>query len=194
MKEPQLVLASSSTYRHALLKKLQIDFLTDIPDVDETPLANEMPASLALRLCRLKALKLSDKYLEHLIIGSDQVVCLEATQLCKPGSRENSIAQLNLISGKKVNFFTSVGVVNSKTGEFYSDLDQCAVYFKTLNQRQIESYVEKESVINCAGAFKSEGLGITLIEKIQGEDPNALVGLPLIKLVNLLAKFNYPIL
>jgi septum formation protein len=190
MKINNLVLASSSNYRQAILKKLHVDFKTASPDIDESPLAHEAPIEQALRLSQLKALALIDKFPDHLIIGSDQVALLNGTQLNKPGNRENAIVQLKTASGNQVGFYTGVCVVNSKTKQCLADVDICTVFFKTLTLKQIEHYVDLDQPYDCAGGFKSESLGIALFEKIQGDDPNALVGLPLIKLIALLAQFD----
>ncbi|MCK5665585.1 MAG: septum formation inhibitor Maf [Thiotrichaceae bacterium] len=191
---PKLVLASSSPYRRALLEKLQVDFITGSPKIDETPLPHETPQKLALRLCKLKAYALRKKYPKHLIIGSDQVAVLNDMQLHKPENRANSIKQLTLAAGREVNFFTAVGVLDSNSGQFFSDLDCCTATFRQLTGDQIKHYVDKEKPYDCAGAFKSEGLGIALFESIKGEDPNALIGLPLIKLITLLENCSFKII
>ena len=194
MKPNNLVLASSSNYRQALLKKLQLNFTVASPNIDESPLANESPIELALRLSKLKACALMGKFPDHLIIGSDQVALLNGCQLNKPGNRDNAIDQLKAASGNQVSFYTGICVVNSKTKQCLTDLDICTVFFKTLTQQQIKHYVDLDQPYDCAGGFKSESLGIALFEKIQGDDPNALVGLPLIKLIALLAKFDVHLL
>ena len=190
MKINNLVLASSSNYRQALLKKLRVDFTSACPEIDESAFAHETPPELALRLSRLKAFALIEKFPEHLIIGSDQVAMLNGTQLNKPGNRENAIAQLKAASGNQVSFYTGVCVANSQTKKCLTDVDICTVFFKPLALKQIEHYVDLDQPYDCAGGFKSEGLGIALFEKIQGDDPNALIGLPLIKLIALLAQFG----
>ena len=185
-----LVLASSSVYRQQLLNKLGLKFIAESPHVDETALEAESPHALALRLAELKARALMKRYSQHLIIGSDQVALLDGVQLCKPNNKENAMAQLSASSGRCVEFISSVCVFNSQTQQLVSDIDICRVTFKILSVAQIARYVELEQPFDCAGSFKSEGLGIVLFERIVGEDPNSLVGLPLIKLVNLLAKFG----
>lgn len=194
MKPNNLVLASGSNYRQALLKKLQLNFTVASPNIDESPLANEAPIELALRLSKLKACALMGKFPDHLIIGSDQVALLNGRQLNKPGNRDNAIAQLKAASGNQVSFYTGICVVNSKTKQCLTDLDICTVFFKTLTLQQIKHYVDFDQPYDCAGGFKSESLGIALFEKIQGDDPNALVGLPLIKLIALLAQFDVHLL
>lgn len=189
-----IILASSSPYRQQLLNKLQIDFTAKSPEVDESPYANETGIAQAKRLAKNKAFALSNQYTNHLIIGSDQVAMVNQTQLPKPGNRESSIHQLQTISGCTVDFYTSICIVNSQTLEFSEDIDHCSVTFRKLTLAEIEKYVDLDKPYNCAGSFKSEGLGISLIETISGEDPNALIGLPLIKLIALLKKFGVEIL
>ncbi|MBF6647688.1 nucleoside triphosphate pyrophosphatase [Methylobacter sp. BlB1] len=194
MKINNLILASSSPYRQALLKKLHLEFKAISPKVDERPLEHEAPEALALRLGKLKAQALCEKYPDHLIIGSDQVAVLNGQQLHKPGGRARAIEQLQAASGNAVIFFTSICIIDSNTMCCLTDLDVCTAYFKTLSCRQIEHYVDLEKPYDCAGSFKSESLGIALFEKIQGDDPNALTGLPLIKLTSLLEKFGVHVL
>lgn len=186
----QFVLASSSSYRRDLLKKLGLGFITAAPNVDETARPGEAPADLALRLSRLKAEILAPAYPDHLIIGSDQVAVLEHMRLGKPGSYGNAVDQLLLASGKAVTFLTGVCVHDAETGVSHAELDHCRVHFKRLTRPQIERYIDIDKPFDCAGAFKSEGLGIALIERIEGNDPNALVGLPLILLTGLLGRFG----
>lgn len=190
----RLVLASSSPYRRELLEKLGIPFDTASPDVDESAQPLEKPIQLSKRLASAKARALQQSFPAHLIIGSDQVAMLEGIQLAKPGNAESTAAQLRTASGKAVEFFTSVCVLDSATGNELIDTDRTVVHFRTLTERQIERYVDKERPYDCAGGFKSEKLGIALLEKLETNDPNALVGLPLIKLVGLLEKLGYAIL
>ncbi|MGJ0492480.1 Maf family protein [Methylobacter sp.] len=194
MKINNLILASSSPYRQALLKKLHLNFKAISPEVDERPLENEAPEILALRLGKLKAQALCEKHPDHLIIGSDQVAVINDKQLRKPGNRAKAIKQLQAASGNTVTFFTSICIINSNTMHYMTDLDISTVFFKTLTRQQIEHYVDIEKPYDCAGSFKSESLGIALFEKIQGDDPNALTGLPLIKLISLLEKFGVHVL
>ncbi len=189
-----LVLASSSPYRKELLAKLGLPFEAASPSIDETAIPGETPICLSRRLAEEKARALSNRFPSHLVIGSDQVAMLEGIQLTKPGNHQRTVAQLRAAAGKAVEFFTSICVLNSTTGEALCDLDRTVVHFRALNDRQIESYVAKERPYDCAGGFKSEGLGIALFDKIEGEDPNALVGLPLIRLVRLLENFGLKIL
>lgn len=184
----KIVLASSSKYRRELLEKLQIDFIYDSSDIDESPQANESASALAVRLASEKAQAMAKKYPDHLIIGSDQVATYGNTLLGKPGDREKAFLQLKAQSGQKVTFFTGVCVVNSASGDTFTDLDICKVYFRNLSDSQIQRYLTIEQAFDCAGSFKSEGYGIALFSKIEGEDPNALIGLPLIKLIKLLGQ------
>lgn len=190
----KLVLASSSPYRRELLKKLGLAFDTANPDIDETPLSDEAPMQTAMRLSLQKAAALAPKFPQHLIIGSDQVAMLEGKPLTKPGSRENTIAQLAAASGKTVHFYTGVCVYDSRTGQHRVDCDHCAVTFRVLSREQIEHYVDLDEPFNCVGGFKAESLGIALFERIEGNDPNALIGLPLIKLIRLLESFGVKVI
>lgn len=194
MQTNNLVLASSSIYRKTLLEKLRLNFICVDPRINESSKKNENPKQLALRLAKEKAHALAADYSEHLIIASDQVAILNQIQLQKPGNRQNAIKQLQLSSGSKVIFYTSVCILNSATNEIKCDLDICTVYFKKINDQQIKNYVDLEKPYGCAGSFKSEGLGIALFERIEGDDPNALIGLPLIKLISLLDAFNFDVL
>ena len=189
-----IVLASSSPYRREILQKIITHFNTASPDIDESALPNEKPLELSKRLAVEKAQVLSNQFPRHLIIGSDQVAMVDGTQLHKPGNHENSILQLQRSSGKTIDFYTSLCVLDSRTGEYLVEVDLCQVHMKVLSTHEITHYVSREKPFNCAAAFKSEGLGIALFEKIVGDDPNSLIGLPLIKLINILAKFDYKIL
>ncbi len=194
MKTNNLVLASGSIYRKQLLQKLQLDFICASPDIDESKKTDEPAPQMALRLAKEKATALETSYSNHLIIASDQVAMLENIQLKKPSNHSNAIQQLQLSSGKSVKFYTSVCILNTTTGELKSALDICTVHFKNLTKQQIVNYISMEQPYDCAGSFKSEGLGIALFERIQGDDPNALIGLPLIKLIDLLDAFNINVL
>jgi len=194
MKTNNLVLASSSTYRQALLKKLRLNFVTAHPDIDETVKKGEPLTQLALRLAQEKAIALTTSYPNHLIIASDQVAILNNTQLEKPKNQANAIKQLQISSGKAVKFYTSVCILNSATGELKSAVNLCTVYFKKLSEQQIKNYITLEQPYDCAGSFKAESLGIALFERIEGNDPNALIGLPLIELTTLLNEFDIDVL
>ncbi|ANE54890.1 nucleoside triphosphate pyrophosphatase [Methylomonas sp. DH-1] len=189
-----IVLASGSAYRRELLKKLAIDFSCCPADVDETPLPNEAPAELALRLSVEKALAVGRSHPAHWVIGSDQVAAFDGEILGKPGNRERALAQLQSQSGKAVSFYTGLCLLDSASGQYYTALDRCEVHFKPLSRQQIEYYLDMDRPYDCAGSFKAEALGIALFDKICGEDPNALVGLPLIKLAGLLQQFGLDVL
>lgn len=183
---PQLVLASSSPYRRELLARLQIPFEVISPEVDETPLPNEAPQDTAMRLAQLKARAVAAQFPDALIIGSDQVALLHGQQLGKPHTFENAKRQLLAASGQAVVFHTALCLLNSRSGNMQACVVPITVRFRMLSEEQIERYLEKEQPYNCAGSAKSEGLGIALIERFEGDDPNALVGLPLIALVGML--------
>ncbi len=189
-----IVLASSSRYRAEILRKLHLDFISCSSNVDETPRHGESAAELAIRLSEAKANAIAPDYPKHLIIGSDQVAVCGPHFLNKPGNREQAIRQLKAQSGQIVRFYTAISVFNSASGHCLSDIDICSVHFKTLSDRQIEGYVDLEQPFDCAGSFKSEGLGIALFSRIEGDDPNALIGLPLIKLIALLEKLGINVL
>ena len=189
----KLILASSSPYRRQLLEKLQLEFSCCSTNIDESPNTNEHPQALAVRLSIAKALAARKQFPNHLIIGSDQVAAFDGILLGKPGSRDQAFDQLKAQSGKKVSFYSGICVCDSNSGEFKTDIDICEVYFRTLSDAQITRYLEKEQPYDCAGSFKSESYGITLFSKIAGEDPNGLVGLPLIKLIRLLEAFGLAI-
>ncbi len=185
-----IVLASSSSYRKQLLKRLGLNFETEAPKIDETARPGENPVQLSIRLAEQKARSLGTKYTNHIIIGSDQVAVLDGKQLRKPKNRGVNIEHLVRASGKTLTFHTSVCALDSKTNCLESDVDSSKVFFRHLEKHQIIRYVEKEKPFDCAGGFKFEGLGIALFEKFEGEDPNAVVGLPLIRLRQLLEKLG----
>ncbi|WP_165311864.1 Maf family protein [Vibrio ziniensis] len=193
MQNYQLVLASTSPFRQQLLNKLDIPFVTAQPDCDETPLQNESPETLVQRLANLKARScIVDK--PSLIIGSDQVCVIDGHIVGKPHTKQKAIEQLMSQSGKPITFYTGLALYNSRTQESQITLDTFTVHFRRLTPSMVEKYVEKELPLNCAGSFKSEGLGIALFEKLEGDDPNTLVGLPLIKLTRLLENEGFPVL
>jgi len=183
---PTLVLASSSPYRRDLLARLRMPFEVMSPDVDETPLAKEAPQDTALRLAQLKARAVSDKFRDALIIGSDQVALLGEQQIGKPHTFENAKKQLQAASGRSMVFHTALCLYNSRSGNMQTRVVPITIQFRTLSDDVIERYLAAEQPYNCAGSAKSEGLGIALIARFEGEDPNALVGLPLIALVDML--------
>ena len=181
-----IVLASTSPFRRALLEKLTLPFITDAPETDEAPLAGETAIQLVQRLAHAKAEALAMRYPSHLIIGSDQVCVLNGVITGKPHTRENAIAQLTQASGNIITFYTGLALLNSASGKAQILCEPFHVHFRTLSATEIEAYVDKEQPLNCAGSFKSEGLGIALFERLEGRDPNTLVGLPLIALCEML--------
>ena len=184
----KIVLASTSKYRKELLSRLGLAFETAYPGVEETPLDGESPQQLATRLANAKALAVATRYDNAIIIGSDQVVCCGEDLLGKPGNHENAVSQLKRLSGREALFFTALCVHHTGTSRTLQHLACNPVKFRLLTAEVIERYLKKEQPYDCAGSAKSEGLGITLVEKIGGEDPNALIGLPLIALVGLLGE------
>jgi MAF protein len=194
MQTYKVVLASSSEYRKQLLEKLPISFIIASPEIDEIAKYNESLQQLARRLAIAKAQAVQDQFKQHLIIASDQVAILDGRQLTKPGGRKQTIEQLEACSSRSVDFYTSICLLDSASGKYYCDLDKTTVYFKELSKKQIIRYVDLDRPYDCAGGFKVEGLGIALFERIQGEDPNALIGLPTIKLINLFEQFGVTVL
>ncbi len=189
----QLVLASTSPFRQQLLSKLAIPFITAQPDCDETPLGNETPQNLVMRLAQEKARSCKlDK--PSLVIGSDQVCVIDGKIVGKPHTTEKAIEQLLSQSGKAITFYTGLALFNTETAETQVVCEPFIVHFRELNETMVKNYVEKEQPLNCAGSFKSEGLGIALFEKLEGDDPNSLVGLPLIRLIQLLENEKFKVL
>jgi septum formation protein len=185
-----LVLASSSVYRHELLKRLNLPFETISPDVDETPLPQESARATSVRLAQVKARAVAGKYPDALIIGSDQVALLEGTQLGKPLTHDNAVKQLSAMRGKTTHFYTALTLLNSRTGHMQTEVAENFVTLRELSDEEIENYLLREQPYHCAGSAKTEGLGIALISRISGDDPNALIGLPLILLVGMLQREN----
>ena len=179
-----LVLASTSPFRRALLEKLQIPFETLSPEVDETQHNNESPQTLVMRLSEAKARAGAETFPDALIIGSDQVAVCGDEVLGKPGNHENACRQLARLSGHRVEFLTGLCLFDATSGKARTDLVTYAVTFRKLTAEQIDRYLRAEQPYNCAGSFKSEALGISLFEAMHGDDPNALIGLPLIRLVS----------
>ena len=194
VRRPGILLASGSSFRKVVLEKLKLEFTTAVPDIDESPLPNEAAKPLAARLSLAKARALAMQYPQHLIIGSDQVAMHGAKQLLKPDNRKNAIEQLRGVSGSCVYFYTGVCVLDARNNEYLSEVDTCIVYFRRLTEGQIEHYVDLDRPFRCAGGFKVESLGIALLERIEGDDPNALIGLPLIRLVRILEAFGITII
>lgn len=182
----KLILASSSPYRRELLERLKIPFEVMAPEVDETPRLNESPSALVERLSIGKARKIAGHRPGTLVIGSDQVAVYNGSIVGKPYSHDKAVEQLRSASGKAVTLYTGLALLNADSGRVQHEVIPYRVTFRTLTETQIESYLRKEQPYSCAGSVKSEGLGIALLEKFEGDDPNTLIGLPLIRLVRML--------
>lgn len=186
-----LVLASSSPYRKALLEKLAVPFETANPDIDESPNIGELPTELVERLAIEKAKTVASVYSDALIIGSDQVALHGDKIVGKPRSHANAVEQLQEASGKAITLYTGLALINTTTRTIQSTVVQFKVHFRTLSDEIIEAYLRKEQPYSCAGSVRSEGLGIVLLKRFEGDDPNALIGLPMIELVTMLQKEKY---
>ena len=184
----QLVLASTSPFRKSVLEKLGLPFDCHAPEIDETPRPDETPAQLVERLSIAKAQAVAVHFKQGLVIGSDQVAVIDNAILGKPGNHENAVAQLERASGKTVTFLTGLALVNAESGSIQAEVLPFKVVFRQLTHLQIVNYLNAEQPYNCAGSFKSEGLGIALFERLEGDDPNTLIGLPLIRLIRMLEK------
>jgi septum formation protein len=182
----KIVLASTSVYRRELLQRFGLPFETARPDIDESPLPDESPRATAERLAIEKARAVAHQFPDALIIGSDQVAYMDEMRFGKPGTVERAVAQLSAMSGRTVIFHTALALLNTRTGQHQLEGVPTEVRFRPLSQEEIVRYVDKERPLDCAGSAKSEGLGITLLDALAGEDPNALVGLPLIALARML--------
>lgn len=191
---PQIILASSSSFRRALVEKLHLDFSCDSPQVDETPQPKEDAVALVERLAIAKARAVAMRNEHALVIGSDQVAVINDQIIGKPGNHSTAVAQLMAASGQTITFYTGLCLYNSDDHSFQSEVEPFQVHFRSLTPEMIEYYLQTEQPYNCAGSFKSEGLGIALFSQLQGKDPNTLVGLPLIALVDMLDRAGYPIL
>lgn len=191
--DPQkLILASTSKYRKELLSRLGLPFTCISPEVDETPLPRETPEELALRLAKAKALAIAEKEPHAFVIGSDQVLDLHGAAMGKPGDHERAMAQLQLLRGQTVNFHTAVCLANDSKTQVINVVTK--VRFRELKDSVLEAYLLAETPYDCAGSAKSEGLGICLLEKVESEDPTALIGLPLIAVCTLLRDAGFRIL
>lgn len=191
--QASFILASTSPYRKALLEKLHISFSCAAPQVDETALAGEDAEQLVQRLARLKAENVAARHPGQWVIGSDQVATLDSEILTKPLTVANAVQQLTLCSGRTVTFWTGLALVNLALNKQIVTLEPFQVQFRQLKRTQIERYIELEQPLDCAGSFKSEGLGICLFERFNGRDPNCLIGLPLMLLCDLLTTEGLPI-
>lgn len=178
----RLVLASTSPYRAELLARLRLPFETARPEVDESPWPRERPDALVARLAEAKARAVADAYPDHLVIGSDQNASHAGHILGKPGDAARAEAQLAALSGETVTFHTGLCLLDTATGQARTDEVPFRVSFRELTPEEIRHYVELDQPLDCAGSFKSEGLGISLFARMHGDDPTALVGLPLITL------------
>lgn len=192
--KPTLILASSSPFRQQLLTKFNLPFQSFSPDIDESPIAAETPEQLVARLSEQKARVAKQHYSEGLVIGSDQVAVFNDTILGKPHTKENAIKQLSSFSGHTVTFLTGLSVFDIQSDKAITTVVPFDVTFKALTLEQINAYCDAEQPYNCAGSFKSEGLGICLFEKLSGDDPNTLIGLPLITLTKVLAELDVDVL
>ena len=185
---PPIILASTSRYRRELLARLQLPFTARSPDVVEDAIAGEAPAAMAARLALAKAASVAAA--NAIVIGSDQVASLDGQVLRKPGSAEVAVAQLRLTQGRTVVFNTAVAIIATGSGTTLRHVDRTEVLFRRLDDAALERYVRLESPLDCAGSFKSEGLGVALFERISSEDPTALIGLPLIFVADALRKLG----
>ena len=184
--QAELWLASSSRYRQQLLQKTGLSFQVAVPAIDESPLPGEAPAELVQRLALDKASKIAGSLSQGLVIGSDQVAVFNGAILGKPHKTEAAIAQLQAFSGQEVTFLTGLALVDAASGQSQVCCEPFSVHFRQLTDAEIVNYVALEQPLDCAGSFKSEGLGIGLFEKLEGKDPNSLIGLPLIRLLAML--------
>jgi septum formation protein len=183
---PTLILASTSPYRRALLERLRLPFKVVAPEVDETPLAGESPMRTALRLAAGKAEAVVPAAGGALVIGSDQVAVLDAQPLGKPGDHAGAVRQLQAMRGQRVVFHTALCLLNAASGRKQVENVPTSVFFRDFSDAQIEHYLRTEQPYDCAGSAKIEGLGIALVERIESDDPSALIGLPLMKLATML--------
>jgi septum formation protein len=186
--DQRLILGSSSVYRQELLGRLRIPFDVCSPQIDETPLPQEKADMTAVRLAEAKSRAAAAGFSNAIVIGADQVAVLEGIQMGKPLNHSNAVKQLQAARGKEVMFHTALCLFNSRNGNIQTRLVPSRVRFRNLSDRQIENYLDKEQPYHCAGSAKAEGLGIALLESIQSDDPTALIGLPLMALVDMLSK------
>lgn len=192
--QPKLILASTSPFRQSILEKIQVPFDAISPNCDETPQENESPNSLVTRLAEQKARSCNIKDPNCLIIGSDQVCVINNKIIGKPLTREKAIKQLQEASGQVITFYTGLSLLNTTTMITETLCEEFHVHFRQLTTQQIENYIDKEMPLYCAGSFKCEGLGIALFNKLEGKDPNTLIGLPLISLIDMLERQGFSVL
>jgi len=184
---PSLILGSTSPFRRELLARLGLPFECRAPEVDETPLLGETPVALVQRLALAKAESVRKYYKKDaLVIGSDQVAVLDDRIIGKPREHAHAVAQLTAASGRRVEFINGLCLLKTSTGQTWREIISYAVVFRSLSEELIERYLQREKPYQCAGSFRSEALGIVLLERLEGEDPNALIGLPLIRLIRML--------
>lgn len=195
MPNMRLILASSSPFRRALLDRLMIPFTLATPDIDETPIDSEPAQELVVRLAIEKAAVVAEGKSDALVIGSDQVAVHENDQIVgKPRDHDHAVRQLSDASGKTITLYTGLALINSTTDNIQSDVVPYRVVFKHLTVDQIERYLDKEKPYGCSGSLRADGLGIAMLERFEGDDPTALIGLPLIRLVSMLqAEGVYPV-
>ncbi len=193
IKRPPLILASSSAYRRALLQRLRLPFESIAPNVDETATPGELPQDTAARLALTKARVVAASCPGALVIGSDQVACLDGAHIGKPGNHQRAVAQLRAMRGRVVRYYTALCLVDSRDGSAQSDIAMIDVEFRQFDDTEIESYLQAEQPYDVAGSAKCEGLGISLLGRIDNDDPSALIGLPLIRLVTMLRQAGYPL-
>mgnify|MGYP001325090620 FL=1 len=190
----KVILASSSKFRRQLLDKLNISFKCISPDIDEKRLNNEAVKDYVKRLSIEKASKIACSNQKSIIIGSDEVADLKGRIIGKPITKKNAKKQLRMLSGNKVVFRTGLCVLNSETGKYYASVNNYNIFFKDLNDSIINKYLESDDVLKCAASIRIEGLAINLVRKMNGADPSSIMGLPLIKLIDYLARFNIDIM
>lgn len=190
----KLVLGSSSPYRKKLLEKLPVNFDCYSPDIDETPLQDETPEQLVERLSIEKAKAVAEQYTDTLIISSDQIAIFQGEILGKPHNHERAVKMLSSFSGHTVRFETGLCLYNTNTGKHQYTSVPTIVHFRELAQETIERYLELDQPYMCAGSFQAEGLGIVLFDKLESQDPNALIGLPLIELTGMLINEGFDVL
>lgn len=191
----QLILASTSPYRREIVERLGLPLQAVAPICDETPLEGESALDTAIRLARTKAMSLASQFPDALIIGGDQVALLDGQQIGKPGSFENGVKMLQWMSGRTVIFHSALALYNSKSGQLQEEVGITKVTLRTLTEQQIRNYLEREpDALHCAGSAKSETLGGALMQKIEADDPNSLIGVPLFALVSMLQNEGVEIL
>jgi len=186
MNSNTIILASSSPARKLLLERLQISFKVVPPHIDESPVSYEAPDALAKRLAISKAKAIGDNYPKAYVIGSDQVIMCNDIRLDKPETFDNAVKQLMLVSNNSIVSYTGLCLLNIQKNCIYTSVERCEVFFRELTQETIASYIRKDNPLHCAGSIKAEGFGVTLLKAFKGNDPTALVGLPLIRLTDFL--------